>query len=95
MPKNRSSECDIESLHKIGPGFARLRAMGIASARDSLSKTPYGVFAELRHRLDPILCRCDLACLVGAGRNVPGHTLWPETTREYPKRFPPARQDTC
>ena len=52
----------LRSLANIGAVTEKkLNRIGILSADDFLRRDPYQVFAELRQKVDPTLCRCALA----------------------------------
>ncbi len=79
----------LESLPNIGKTTAdKLRRMGITSKKEFLKRDPYKVFEELRKKVDPTLCRCALAGIVGAAKGVPWHKITTDTAREYEKRHP-------
>jgi len=42
----------------------------------------------LRRRIDPTLCRCALALIVGARLGLPWHQVTKAAAREYEKRHP-------
>jgi hypothetical protein len=77
------------SLANIGTVTERkLKQIGIHSADDFLRRDPYQVFAELRRKVDPTLCRCALALIVGAKLGQPWHLITKASAREYEKRHP-------
>jgi hypothetical protein len=79
----------LRSLANIGAVTeSKLRQIGIRSADDFLRRDPYQVFAELRQKVDPTLCRCALAVLVGARLGQPWHRITKASAREYEKRHP-------
>jgi nucleotidyltransferase/DNA polymerase involved in DNA repair len=79
----------LESLPNIGKVTAdKLRQVGIASKREFLKRDPYKVFDELREKIDPTLCRCALAGIVGAKKGVPWHKITKDSAREYEKKHP-------
>jgi nucleotidyltransferase/DNA polymerase involved in DNA repair len=88
MARTRESK-SLRALANIGPVTERkLRQIGIRSAEDFLKRDPYQVFAELRQKVDPTLCRCALAGIVGAKLGQPWHRITKATAREYEKRHP-------
>jgi hypothetical protein len=88
MARTRESK-SLRALANIGPVTERkLRQIGIRSAEDFLKRDPYQVFAELRQKVDPTLCRCALALIVGAKLGQPWHRITKATAREYEKRHP-------
>ncbi|MEW5900508.1 MAG: helix-hairpin-helix domain-containing protein [Acidobacteriota bacterium] len=79
----------LESLPNIGETTARkLRQIGITSKKEFLKRDPYGIFDELREKVDPTLCRCALAGIVGAKKGVPWHKITKDSAKEYEKRHP-------
>jgi hypothetical protein len=79
----------LRSLANIGPVTEKkLNAIGILSKEDFLCRDPYRVFEELRREVDPNLCRCALALLVGAKLGLPWHRITKATAGEYEKRHP-------
>jgi hypothetical protein len=85
-PKTADS---LRSLPNIGPTTAaKLRQIGITSKKEFLKRDPYKVFDELRKKVDPTLCRCALAGIVGAKKGVPWHTITKKSAKEYEKKHP-------
>ncbi len=79
----------LESLPNIGGvTAAKLRRIGITSKKEFLRRDPYKVFDELRKKVDPTLCRCSLASIVGARKGVRWHKITKDTAREYEKKHP-------
>jgi len=79
----------LRSLPNIGPTTAaKLGQIGITSKKEFLKRNPYKVFDELREKVDPTLCRCALAGIVGAKKGVRWHTVTKETAKEYEKKHP-------
>ncbi len=79
----------LRSLPNIGAVTEKkLNRIGIFAADDFLSRDPYDVFFELRQKVDPTLCRCALALVVGAKLGQPWHRITKATAREYEKRHP-------
>jgi len=66
----------------------KLNQIGIFSRQEFLARDPYEVFAILREKIDPTLCRCALASVVGAKLGLPWHQITRTTAREYEKRHP-------
>jgi|WetSurMetagenome_2_1015567.scaffolds.fasta_scaffold1243029_1 hypothetical protein len=67
---------------------AKLARIGITTRKEFLARDPYEVFDELRKKVDPTLCRCALAGIVGAKKGVPWHKITKATAKEYEKRHP-------
>lgn len=73
----------LQSLPNIGAKTAKkLEKIGITSAEQFLKRNPYKVFTELRTKVDPTMCRCALALIVGARAGVPWHHITKESARE-------------
>ena len=80
---------DVASLPNIGKVIAKnLEKIGIVSAEEFLSRDPYDIFDELLDVVDPTLCRCALASIVGAHRGVKWHTVTKQAAKEFDKRYP-------
>lgn len=79
----------LRSLANIGRVTEKkLNQIGIFNANDFLCRDPYDVFAELQKKVDPTLCRCALAGIVGAKLGLPWHQVTKASAREYEKRHP-------
>ena len=66
----------LETLSNIGKATAvKLKKIGILTREDFLKRNPYQVFDELLEKVDPTLCRCALASLVGAKLGKPWHEI--------------------
>lgn len=79
----------VESLTNIGPVMGRaLRSIGIETRQQFLRRDPYKVYAELLVKVDPSLCRCALASLVGAKKGVKWHLVTQEAAAEFHRRYP-------
>lgn len=79
----------LRSLANIGKVSEKiLNQIGVFAADDFLCRDPYEVFSELRKKVDPTLCRCALALLVGAKLGKPWHRITKASAREYEKRHP-------
>jgi len=79
----------LRSLLNIGRVTEmKLNQIGIRSKEDLLRRDPYEVFSELRQKVDPTLCRCALALIVGAKLGQPWHRITRASAREYEKRHP-------
>jgi hypothetical protein len=86
----------LRRLPNIGPVIEKkLNRIGIFSQEDFLSRDPYEVFESLRQRVDPTLCRCALASVVGAKLGMPWHRITKISAREYEKRHPDHRWGKC
>jgi nucleotidyltransferase/DNA polymerase involved in DNA repair len=82
--------CDkLTDLPNIGKTTAaKLEKIGIKDAGDFLRRDPYKVFERLLKDVDPTLCRCALAGIVGAKTGEPWHKITKRTAEEYKKRHP-------
>ena len=79
----------LRSLPNIGAvSEKKLNQIGIFNTHDFLGRDPYEVFEELREKVDPTLCRCALAGIVGAKLGLPWHRITKASAREYEKRHP-------
>ena len=88
-PGPAKSATPLTSLLNIGSTTARkLERVGVRSAEDFLARDPYELFHTLRRKVDPTLCRCALAGLVGAKLNAPWHKVTKKSAKEYEKRHP-------
>jgi hypothetical protein len=94
MPRSKKTrspriEDSVRSLPNIGPTTAaKLGQIGITTKKEFLRRDPYRVFDELRKKVDPTLCRCALAGIVGAKEGVRWHTVTKESAKEYEKKHP-------
>lgn len=94
--KTRDRSDRLETLTNIGKVIAsKLEKIGIRTRSDFLQRDPYQVFEELREKVDPTLCRCALACLVGAKLKRPWHEITRETAVQYQVRHPDHRWGKC
>ncbi len=79
----------LRALPNIGKVTEKkLNRIGIFSKEDFLSRDPYEVFEALRRKVDPTLCRCALAGIVGAKLGLPWHQVTKVSAHEYEKRHP-------
>jgi nucleotidyltransferase/DNA polymerase involved in DNA repair len=86
----------LESLPNIGKvTAAKLRAVGITTRSDFLKSDPFDVFDKLKKKVDPTLCRCALASLVGAKKDALWHVITKETAKEYQRRHPKHKWSGC
>jgi hypothetical protein len=87
--KLREADTSLRSLPNIGPTTAaKLVRIGITTKEDFLRRDPYEVFDELRKKIDPTLCRCALAGIVGAKKGVRWHTVTKESAKAYERKHP-------
>ena len=79
----------LRTLPNIGRVTAeKLNRIGIRSREDFLRRDPYEIFEALRRKVDPTLCRCALAGIVGAKLGLPWHQITKASAREYERRHP-------
>ena len=77
------------SLPNIGKVTARkLAAIGIVTKEQFLSLDPYEVFLRLKLEVDPTLCKCALACIIGAHAGVKWNLIRAEAIKEFERRYP-------
>jgi nucleotidyltransferase/DNA polymerase involved in DNA repair len=96
MSRAASAPRKLTDLTNIGKTTAdKLELIGIRTAEDFLKRDPYDVFHELRRQVDPTLCRCALAGIVGAKRGEPWHKITKRTAAAYEKRHPGHRWGPC
>jgi len=74
---------------------AKLAKIGIETREAFLKRDPYEVFEELRTKVDPTLCRCALAGIVGAKQGVAWHKITKDSAKEYEKRYPLHKWGPC
>lgn len=87
---------EVKTLLNIGVVFSKkLDKIGIKTAEQFLKKDPYKVFEQLQKKVDPSLCRCALACVVGAHFGLPWHKITKKSATEYEKRHPGFRWGKC
>jgi len=86
----------LRSLPNIGKVMeGKLNKIGIKSRGAFLRRDPYKVFDELLKKVDPTLCRCALAAIVGAKEGVPWHAVTKHTAAEYQKRHKRHKWGRC
>jgi hypothetical protein len=87
---------DLTSLPNIGKVTAKkLNKIGIYTAEDFLKCNPYEVFTELLNKVDPTLCRCALASLVGAKLGCSWHKITKESAHQYEALHPSHKWPKC
>lgn len=85
----RKKDLSLKSLTNIGPvTIKKLNKIGIYTREDFLTRDPFEVFAELIEKVEPELCRCALASIVGAKLNVKWHEVTHAAAKEFEKRYP-------
>ncbi len=94
--KKAADDGSLRSLPNVGKVFEEnLRKIGITTKAEFLKRDPYEVFDELIEKVDPTLCRCALAGIVGAKKGVPWHKITKDTAKEYDKRHPLHKWGPC
>ncbi len=87
--RTQKPDDSLLSLPNIGPTTAaKLSQIGITTKEEFLRRDPYRIFDELRRKVDPTLCRCALAGIVGAKKGVPWHTITKQSAKKYEKKHP-------
>ena len=98
MDKKKADKAgdSLRSLQNIGKVLEeKLNRIGITSRKEFLKRDPYEVFDELKKKVDPTLCRCALASIVGAKKKAPWHKITKDAAREYEKRHPLHKWGPC
>jgi hypothetical protein len=86
----------ISSLINIGVATTKkLNRIGIFTIDDFLCRNPYEVFAELLEKVDPTLCRCALASIIGAYIGRPWHKVMKQASKEFENKYPNHRWGKC
>lgn len=94
--KTRDRSERLETLPNVGKvTAAKLKKIGILTREDFLKRDPYQVFDDLLEKVDPTLCRCALASLVGAKLGKPWHEITRQTAVQYQRRRPDHRWGKC
>lgn len=76
-------------LLNIGPVSAEaLMKLWITTPEEFLAQDPYEVFYQLKTKIDPTLCRCALASIVGAHKGIKRNLILPEAVKTYQSRHP-------
>ncbi len=85
----------LTSLPNIGKVISqKLSAIGIITSEEFLDQDPFDIFDKLL-TIDPTLCRCALASIVGAHLGVKWHTITKQTAAEYQLRHPEFKWEKC
>jgi hypothetical protein len=87
----------LTQLPNIGKVTAKmLEQIDIHTAEEFLSRDPYEIYAQLLMSVDPTLCRCALAGLVGAKLGKKWSIVTRQAAREFQTRYPKHRwKDKC
>ena len=96
MRTEKGKSGKLTDLANIGKTTAsKLEKIGITTAEEFLKRDPYEVFHELRSKVDPTLCRCALAGIVGAKKRQPWHKITKKAAAEYERRHPGHKWGPC
>jgi Pathogenicity locus len=96
MSRQRSKKSALTNLPNIGPKIAeKLKKIGIRTRKDFMAEDPYYIFFMLHKKVDPSLCRCALASIVGANIGAPWHEITKKTAKEYENRHPNHKWGPC
>jgi len=86
----------VSTLPNIGKVIeGKLNRIGINSAEEFLTRDPYEVFEELLRKIDPTLCRCALASIVGASKKEKWHLVMKEAVEKFEKKHPKYQWENC
>ena len=92
----KNNKDSLRTLPNIGKAIEeKLKRIGIDSKEEFLNKDPYEVFETLRKKVDPTLCRCALASIVGANKGIPWYKITKDTAKEYEQRHPRHKWGNC
>jgi hypothetical protein len=87
---------DLITLPNIGKvNSTRLHKIGIKTAEDFLVCDPYEIFDELLIKVDPTLCRCALASIVGAHCGIKWNLIMKEAVAKFEKNHPDHKWVNC
>lgn len=87
--KNENYSNSLLSLPNIGKVSAKkLMQIGILNREEFLARNPYQIFDELLEKVDPTLCKCALASIVGAAYGIPWYKIRKIAIAEF-KRYNP------
>ena len=76
-------------LPNIWPKIAdNLIKIWIATPEEFLAQDPYEVFHQLKMKVDPNLCRCALASIIGAYKGIKRNLIREEAIKTYGQRYP-------
>jgi nucleotidyltransferase/DNA polymerase involved in DNA repair len=96
MKPTAKKPAKLTDLPNIGKVTAqKLNRIGIKDQRDFLKRDPYRIYERLLKEVDPTLCRCVLASLVGAKSGQRWHRITRQTAKEYKKRHPRHEWGPC
>lgn len=85
----KSNSDSLTSLTNIGKVTAsNLNKIGIQTKKEFLAADPYILFDQMIQKIDPAMCRCALASLVGAKDGIPWAAVHKKAGEEFVKRYP-------
>ncbi|MBT3704904.1 hypothetical protein HOG17_03935 [Candidatus Peregrinibacteria bacterium] len=80
---------ELESLPNIGKKIAeKLHKIGINDVDEFMENDPYEMFIRLKLKVEPTLCRCALASIVGAKEGIVWHKIHKKSAEELERRYP-------
>ena len=89
MNKKNAPSKPLTELMNIGKTtMEKLEKINIKTIDEFLARDPYEVFDELLKKVDPTLCKCALAGIVGAKLGIPWHKITKKSADEFEKRHP-------
>ena len=82
-------------LPNIWPRIAdSLIKIWIATPEEFLAQDPYEVFHQLKIKVDPSLCRCALASIIGAHKRIKRNLIREDAIKTYEQRYPDDERKT-
>ena len=86
----------LTTLPNIGAITAKkLEKIGITTAEEFLARDPYQVFDELLTKVEPTLCRCALAGIIGAHKKVKWNLIMKEAVSKFESSHPKYKRVNC
>ncbi|MFA6518124.1 MAG: helix-hairpin-helix domain-containing protein [Candidatus Shapirobacteria bacterium] len=86
----------LTDLPNIGKVTAeKLEKIGIKTPDDFLAHDPYRIFDELLEKVDPTLCRCALAGIIGAHKGKKWNLVMKEAVAKFEKDHPGHKWISC
>lgn len=88
----RSPLCKLPNIWlKIADNLIKI---WITTPEEFLAQDPYEVFHQLKTKVDPSLCRCTLASIIGAYKEVKQNLIREEAVKTYEQRYPDNERKT-
>ena len=82
-------------LPNIWPRIAdNLIKIWITTPEEFLAQDPYEVFHQLKTKVNPSLCRCTLASIIGAYKEVKRNLIRKEAVKIHEQRYPDNERKT-